>query len=137
MRKLPRRLPSNSPSLAWVAFAVLLLAVGGGLAGLYTHRQNQEASKLRLITELKKEVGALNQRREELERQFDSRSKAVQLKLALKEHDLNLVPIVPENRVLMPTTTPSERGPRRELPSTAPSATGASAPSVMAVVGRP
>jgi hypothetical protein len=120
-----------------VAFAVLLLAVGGGLAGLYTHRQNQEASKLRLIKELKREVDVLNQRREDLERQFDSRSKAVQLKLALKEHDLKLVPIVPENRVLMPTTTPSERGPHHGSPTATPAATGASASSVMAVVGRP
>jgi hypothetical protein len=120
-----------------VAFAVLLLAVGGGLAGLYTHRQNQEASKLRLITELKREVGTLNQRRDDLERQFDSRIQAVQLKLALKEHDLKLVPIVPENRVLMPTTTPSGRGLHPEVPTAAPAATGATAPSVMAVVGRP
>jgi len=121
-----------------VAFAVLLLAIGGGLAGLYTHRQNQEASKLRLIVELKREVGSLDQRREELRRQFEARSQAVQLKLALKEHDLNLIPIVPENRVLMPQATPPPEGvPSDGYPPAAPPASAASAPSVMAVVGRP
>jgi hypothetical protein len=132
MRKLPRRLPSNSPSLAWVAFAVLLLAIGGGLAGLYTHRQNQESTKLRLIGELKREVLVLNQRKESDEREISARKQAAQLKLVLQNRKINLQPISPEHRILVnvaaPSTTP-EGG--------APPATNPSNPSVMAVIAQP
>ena len=138
MRKLPRRLPSNSPSLAWVAFAVLLLALGGGLAGLYTHRQNQESTKLRLIQELKREVAVLEQRAASHEQELKARKTAVQLKLALKDRRQELLPISPDRRVLindLDTTAPaaSDGAPPASAPATpAPPA----APSVMAVVGR-
>jgi hypothetical protein len=131
MRKLPRRLPSNSPSLAWVGFAVLLLAVGGGLAGLYTHRQNQEAAKLRQIAELRDELTAWSEKTIALEEAFRVRKAAAQLKLAVHDRKLNLIPITPAHRVLInvDTTPVAAESPA----SAAPAASG----SVMAVVGRP
>lgn len=136
MRKLPRRLPSNSPSLAWVAFAVLLLALGGGLAGLYTHRQNQESTKLRLIQELKREVAVLEQRAASHEQELKARKTAVQLKLALKDRRQELLPITPERRVLINDAGPAAPDAVDGIPPTStPAAPAAS--SVMAVVGRP
>lgn len=133
MRKLPRRLPSNSPSLAWVAFAVLLLALGGGLAGLYTHRQNQESTKLRLIEDLKREVAVLEQRAASHDQEIKARKSAVQLKLALQDRRKELLPITPERRVLINVV---ESPPPAPSDGTQPVAVPA-APSVMAVVARP
>lgn len=139
MRKLPRRLPSNAPSLAWVGFALLLLAIGGGLAGLYTHRQNQEAAKHRLIATLTREVAALHQEIEDNERQLDERLTSVPLKLKMKEYKLDLRPIAPGEKVLVsggPVSRPpagsDARPPAPPEPAPAPAA-----PSVMAVFGRP
>jgi hypothetical protein len=128
MRKLPRRLPSNTPSLAWVGFAVLLLAIGGGLAGLYTHRQNQEGAKLRLIQSLKDDVQDLQVRRENFERQFRDRVKAAPLKLALQKHHLELRPVEPEERVLMTLA------PRLVVPAEPSASPSGPETSVMAVV---
>ena len=136
MRKLPRRLPSNSPSLAWVGFALLLLAIGGGLAGLYTHRQNQEAAKHRLIATLKREVAALHQEIEDNERQLDERLTSVPLKLKMKEYKLDLRPIAPGEKVLV-SGGPVSRPPAGSNSSTATPAPTTATPSVMAVVGRP
>lgn len=136
MRKLPRRLPSNSPSLAWVAFAVLLLALGGGLAGLYTHRQNQESTKLRLIQDLRREVAVLEQRAASHEQEIKARKTAVQLKLALKDRRQELLPIIPERRVLINSVdTPVPAVVDASQPASVPAAHAV--PSVMAVVGRP
>jgi cell division protein FtsB len=136
MRKLPRRLPSNAPSLAWVGFALLLLAIGGGLAGLYTHRQNQEAAKHRLIATLKREVAALHQEIEDNERQLDERLTSVPLKLKMKEYKLDLRPIAPGEKVLV-SGGPVSRPPAGSNSSTATPAPTTATPSVMAVVGRP
>ena len=132
MRKLPRRLPSNSPSLAWVGFAVLLLAVGGGLAGLYTHRPNQEAAKLRQIAALRADLTAWSEKTIALEEAFRVRKAAAQLKLAVHDRKLKLIPITPAHRVLISVTPPPAAA--AESPASAdPASTG----SVMAVVGRP
>jgi len=139
MRKLPRRLPSNSPSLAWVAFAVLLLSLGGGLAGLYTHRQNQEATKRRQLAELRREVEVLREKTAALTDEFSGRVAAAQLKLAVGDRKLTLSAITPERRVLV--AVPDEEvaaagavaaGERRG----AAAAAGAGA-AVMATVSRP
>ena len=71
MRKLPRRLPSNSPSLAWVGFAVLGLAIVGGMGGLYAHRQNQETTKEQLIVDLRAEIEATAEQTRALADEFD------------------------------------------------------------------
>ena len=135
MRKLPRRLPSNSPSLAWVGFALLLLAVGGGLAGVYTHRQNQETAKKNQIETLKKEVAVLQQEIDDTRRQLAERLTSVQLKLAQKQHGRSLRPIEPGAKILV------EVGPEdRAVPGATPAVvvpSGSAAPSVMAVMGRP
>lgn len=118
-----------------MAFAVLLLALGGGLAGLYTHRQNQESTKLRLIGELTQEVAVLTQRKESDEREITARKNAAQLKLVLQRRKMDLRPITPEHRVLMTVAAPPTAAQGEAAPST-PTATPA-VPSVMAVVGRP
>jgi hypothetical protein len=137
MRKLPRRLPSNSPSLAWVAFAVLLLSLGGGLAGLYTHRQNQEAAKGRQLVELRREVEVLREKTAALTDEFSGRVAAAQLKLAVGDRKLALSAITPERRVLVavPDEVAAEvvaAGGRREAPGAAGAGT-----AVMATVSRP
>jgi len=138
MRKLPRRLPSNSPSLAWVAFAILLLAVGGGLAGLYTHRQNQESAKLQLIEELKREVAVTRERAASYKRGIDSWVRADNLKLEMQRHELDLHAVVPESRVLIAATpAPRQAAESETLPPASPPSASPAAPSVMAVLGRP
>lgn len=102
MRKLPRRLPSNSPSLAWVGFAILLLSLGGGLAGLYTHRQNQETTKLKQLASLRREVTVLQEKTAALTDEFSGRVAAAQLKLAVRDRQLALTAITPERRILVP-----------------------------------
>lgn len=135
MRKLPRRLPSNSPSLAWVAFAVLLLAIGGGLAGLYTHRQNQESAKLRLIRELKREIELSHERAGSHRRSIDSWVRADNLMLELKKHDLRLQPVDPKHRVLIAGPPAAAPDPEAAAPNTKSQVLAV--PSVMATVGRP
>lgn len=135
MRKLPRRLPSNSPSPAWVGFALLLLAIGGGLAGVYAHRQNQEAAKNRQITALQREVAALEQKIKSNNRQLVDRMTSVPLKLKLKQYNMELRPIAPGEKILV--TGGSQSRPASGIPPVAPAPSALSAPSVMAVVGRP
>ena len=121
--------------MAWVGFALLLLAIGGGLAGLYTHRQNQEAAKHRQIAALKREVTALQQEIESNQRQLADRLTSVALKLKLKQYNLALRPIPPGEKILVGETEgrPATGAPPVADAPAAPSA----APSVMAVVGRP
>ncbi|MFN0125645.1 MAG: hypothetical protein ACKV19_03035 [Verrucomicrobiales bacterium] len=135
MRKLPRRLPSNSPSLAWVAFAVLLLALGGGLAGLYTHQQNQESAKLRLIRELKREIELSRERAGSHRRSIDSWVRADNLMLELKKHDLRLQPVDPKHRVLLVGSPAAAPDPAAAEPNA--ESHGSAVPSVMATVSRP
>jgi cell division protein FtsB len=141
MRKLPRRLPSNSPSLAWVGFALLLLAVGGGMAGLYTHRQNQETAKKKQIETLRREVELLQREIDDARRQVAERLTSVPLKLKMKQYDLALRPIEPGEKVVVPAG-PEERlgsgpSPAVAAPSPSPLASPSPSPSVMAVLGRP
>jgi hypothetical protein len=86
-------LPSNSPSLAWVAFAVLALAVAGGIGGLYTHRQNQETTKKQLIEELEREIAGIREQTASFEGEFNGRIATSQLKLAVRERKLPLGPV--------------------------------------------
>jgi hypothetical protein len=95
MRTLPRRFPSESPSLAWVAFAVLALAVAGGIGGLYAHRQNQETTKRRELSDLRREIDELREKNSALEDEFESRALGPALQLAVKEKRLPLVRIAP------------------------------------------
>ena len=133
MRKLPRRLPSNSPSLAWVGFALLLLCVGGGLAGLYAHRQNQEAAKRSLIEELERDIAKYTQQLNDNVRQYEERKEAGSLTLKIKQHKLELRPIPPGERIVVTDWPPPAPPPGA---SPAPSSTSAS-PSVMATVAHP
>ncbi len=141
MRKLPRRLPSNSPSLAWVGFAILLLSLGGGLAGLYTHRQNQETTKLKQLASLRREVTVLQEKTAALTDEFSGRVAAAQLKLAVRDRQLALTAITPERRILVPKSA-AAAAPAALVTSEADasrSAAGAAgaAGTVMATVARP
>jgi hypothetical protein len=95
-------LPSNSPSLAWVGFAVLALAVAGGLGGLYAHRQNQETTKRQLILDLEAEIEDIQERTEALRGELDSRIAPSQLKLAVRDRKLPLRPVVPSRVIQVP-----------------------------------
>ena len=117
MRKLPRRLPSHSPSLAWVAFAVLFLAIAGGIGGLYAHRQNQETTKQRLITDLEGEIAQLRERTDVLASEFEGRIAAAQLKLAVGDKKMPLAAIDPARRHLVPWEGPSATPPGAPAPS--------------------
>jgi len=136
MRKLPRRLPSSSPSLAWVGFAVLLLAVGGGLAGLYTHRQNQENTKLRLIKSLEQEVATARARVDSAEREVASLLRSDFLLLELKKYNLPMQAVTPDRRITITETPRLVEENKAAHPSPASGRTPG-APSVMAVLGRP
>ena len=107
MRKQPRRLPSSSPSLAWVAFAVLLLSIAGGIGGLYAHRQNQETTKKQFIGEMEEEIAGLRDKTAALQGEFDGRIGAAQLKHTVSERKIPLVAIDPSRRHLV---TPDEIG---------------------------
>jgi hypothetical protein len=93
MRKLPRKLPSNSPSLAWVAFAVLGLAILGGIGALYAHRQNQEATRRQQLAEIARELDVLREKNAALADEFNARLLAPTLQMAVKEKMLPLVRI--------------------------------------------
>ncbi len=103
MKKLPRRSPSHSPSLAWVAFALLFLALAGGIGGLYAHRQNQETTKKKLIIELEKEIAEAQDKTLALADEFEGRIAFAQLKLAVKEKNLPLASIAPTRREVITT----------------------------------
>jgi|GEM_PF-2179712 len=118
--------------MAWVGFAVLLLILGGGLAGLYTHRQNQEAAKLRLLGELRRDVDKLEEDTGVLTREFKGWVMAPSLKLAVRDRQLALVAITPERRILVPAAS-APAAPAASVETAAPAAVG----SVMAVVTRP
>lgn len=135
MRKLPRRLPSNSPSLAWVGFALLLLCVGGGLAGLYAHRQNQEAAKRTLIEELQRDIAKYTQQLNDHERQYEERKEAGSLTLKIKQHKLELHPIPAGERILVADWPPIR--PASDNGGSAPSSAASTSPSVMATVTHP
>lgn len=114
--------------MAWVAFAILFLAIAGGIGGLYAHRQNQEKTKLQLITELESEITQLNERTNVLVNEFKKRIEAPQLKLAVgqKKMPIDTVPYEHRHNVVwaVPTEVPSEP----PAPGTEPSAVLATIP---------
>jgi hypothetical protein len=78
-----------------VAFAVLGIGIAGGIGGLYTHRQNQEAAKKQQIAEMTREVDSLRERNAALDEDCRARLLAPTLQLAVKEQGLPLRRIQP------------------------------------------
>ena len=92
MRKLPRRShPSHGPSLAGVGYAVLGLAVAGGLGGIYAHRQNQETVRRQQIAELERDIARIRENTDGLRKEIETRTMASTLKLLVRERNLPLV----------------------------------------------
>jgi hypothetical protein len=118
MRKLPRRLPSNSPSLAWVAFAVLALTVLGGIGALYAHRQNQETTRRQQVADLTRELDTLREKNAALMDEFNARVLAPTLQMAVKEKRLPLVRI-PADRLRHATAREARAGVRKPPDSAA------------------
>jgi len=117
-----------------VAFALLLLCVGGGLAGLYAHRQNQEAAKRTQIEELQRDIAKYTQQLNDNVRQYEERKEAGSLTLKIKQHKLDLRPIAAGERILVVDWPPIR--PESDAGSVSPSSSSAS-PSVMATVTHP
>lgn len=101
MRKLPRKSYSHSPSLAWVAFAVLFLSLAAGIGGLYAHRQNLEISKRKQIAELKREIAKIQNDTQALANEFEGRVAFHQLGKAVKDKGLTLKSIDPARREIV------------------------------------
>jgi hypothetical protein len=121
-----------------VGFAILLLSLGGGLAGLYTHRQNQETTKLKQLASLRREVTVLQEKTAALTDEFSGRVAAAQLKLAVRDRQLALTAITPERRILVPKSA-AVAAPAALVTSDADASRSAAgtAGTVMATVARP
>ncbi len=108
MRKLPRRShPSHGPSLAGVGFAVLGLAVAGGLGGIYAHRQNQETVRRREIAELEKDIARIRENTDGLRKEIETRTMASTLKLLVRERNLPLIDTPPDRIFRLRPETPA------------------------------
>lgn len=101
-----------------MAFAVLGLAIAGGIGALYTHRQNQETVKKQQIADLMREIEQLKEENTALVEDFNARTLAPTLQLAVKEKALPLIRIAPDKlRFAVPPSAEPATEPEPKSPT--------------------